>query len=136
MKTRVWLKPEPVEVRGLCVQCGERPQRMGCRKNGVQTYHSRCAHCARKRDLNKKTYCERCGFQPEDPCQLDVDHINCDRSDNSPQNLQTLCSNCHRLKTKRDYLGGMIDNAPKGLLTRAVAGPSLEPGGDPDPLQR
>lgn len=41
-----------------------------------------------------------CGFVPVDECQLDVDHINGDHSDNSIENLQTLCANCHRLKTK------------------------------------
>ncbi len=35
-----------------------------------------------------------------DPCQLDVDHIDEDHDNNDSNNLQTLCSNCHRLKTK------------------------------------
>jgi 5-methylcytosine-specific restriction endonuclease McrA len=30
---------------------------------------------------------------------LDVDHIDGDRFNNDPANLQTLCANCHRLKT-------------------------------------
>lgn len=49
----------------------------------------------------KRAYCEECGFVADDPCQLDVDHINGDRNNDAPINLQTLCSNCHRLKTKR-----------------------------------
>jgi 5-methylcytosine-specific restriction endonuclease McrA len=53
----------------------------------------------------KGDHCERCNFEPEDPCQLDVDHINGDHGDNRPENLQTLCSNCHRLKTKRTAQG-------------------------------
>ena len=37
---------------------------------------------------------------------LEVDHKNGDPSDNRPANLQTLCSCCHRYKTKinKDYL--------------------------------
>jgi 5-methylcytosine-specific restriction endonuclease McrA len=30
---------------------------------------------------------------------LDVDHKNGDKKDNREINLQTLCANCHRLKT-------------------------------------
>jgi hypothetical protein len=37
---------------------------------------------------------------------LEVDHKNGDPSDNRPTNLQTLCSCCHKYKTKinKDYL--------------------------------
>ncbi len=49
----------------------------------------------------KSNCCDRCGFVPEHPCQLDLDHVlpksRGGRNDRS--NLQTLCSNCHRLKT-------------------------------------
>lgn len=48
----------------------------------------------------KKNQCESCGFLALDPCQLDVDHIDENRHNNSPSNLQTLCANCHRLKSK------------------------------------
>lgn len=49
---------------------------------------------------HKKDHCERCGFIAEDPCQLDVDHKDGDNANNDPSNYQTLCANCHRLKTK------------------------------------
>lgn len=54
----------------------------------------------------KKNQCESCGFSAIDPCQLDIDHIDGDHKNNDPSNLQTLCANCHRLKTKinRDNL--------------------------------
>jgi 5-methylcytosine-specific restriction endonuclease McrA len=47
-----------------------------------------------------------CGFVPVHSCQLDVDHIDGNRNNNDLANLQTLCANCHRLKTKlnKDYL--------------------------------
>jgi 5-methylcytosine-specific restriction endonuclease McrA len=48
----------------------------------------------------KLDHCERCGFIPEDLVQLDIDHINGDRTNNDSSNLQTLCANCHILKTK------------------------------------
>ena len=47
----------------------------------------------------KKDYCEHCDFKPVHISQLDVDHIDGDRWNNDPANLQTLCANCHRLKT-------------------------------------
>lgn len=50
----------------------------------------------------KKDLCERCGFIPEDSCQLDVDHKDGNHDNNSEDNLQTLCANCHRLKTKQN----------------------------------
>jgi 5-methylcytosine-specific restriction endonuclease McrA len=47
----------------------------------------------------KKDSCGCCGFVPVHPAQLDVDHIDGNHANNSPDNLQTLCANCHRLKT-------------------------------------
>lgn len=53
----------------------------------------------------KKTVCSFCGFVPVNMCQLDVDHIDGNHENNDPDNLQTLCANCHRLKTflNKDY---------------------------------
>ena len=48
---------------------------------------------------HKKDVCEICWFIPVHTCQLDVDHIDGDHSNNNIENLQTLCANCHRLKT-------------------------------------
>ena len=49
--------------------------------------------------LHKGLKCEKCGFIPEHESQLDVDHIDGNKSNNEVLNLQTLCANCHRLKT-------------------------------------
>ena len=67
---------------------------------GKGKYRTTCYHCHMKGKRVKKDHCERCGFIPEDTVQLDVDHIDANRSNNDPSNLQTLCANCHRLKTK------------------------------------
>lgn len=54
---------------------------------------------------HKKGECELCGFIPIHSCQLDVDHIDGNHGNNEVSNLQTLCANCHRLKTylNRDW---------------------------------
>jgi hypothetical protein len=67
---------------------------------GGGKFHSLCSSCKDKPWARyKKDDCECCGFKPTHPCQLDVDHIDGSKSNNSPSNLQTLCANCHRLKT-------------------------------------
>jgi 5-methylcytosine-specific restriction endonuclease McrA len=48
---------------------------------------------------HKKEYCDKCGFVAEHTVQLDVDHIDGNNNNNNLDNLQTLCANCHRLKT-------------------------------------
>lgn len=51
-------------------------------------------------DMNYRTFkgerCEDCGFVATVSAQLDVHHVDEDRTNNDPQNLQTLCANCHR----------------------------------------
>jgi hypothetical protein len=49
----------------------------------------------------KQSLCERCGMSEwmGSPIPLELDHINSDHFDNSLNNLQILCPNCHALKT-------------------------------------
>ena len=107
-------KPEPSNVQGICVLCKERPQRS--KPGGL--FKPICRSCERRKYpaskeskrnkrirerrpyiLFRKSFCERCGFIPEHECQLDVDHIDGNHDNNGESNLQTLCANCHRLKT-------------------------------------
>lgn len=85
--------------RKLC-GCGNLACSKGKDKNGNRIYRSDCNTCHRRGKREKKDHCEQCNFIPVDPIQLDIDHIDGDRSNNSLDNLQTLCANCHRLKTK------------------------------------
>ena len=58
----------------------------------------------------RKTKCDSCGIEPEWIGVLDIDHIDGDKNNNQKNNLQTLCSNCHRLKThkNRDYVNASL----------------------------
>lgn len=71
------------------------------KKTGKIRYRSLCKNCNPKFVWKqyKKNYCEQCGFIPEHQCQLDVDHIDGNHDNNLENNYQTLCANCHRLKT-------------------------------------
>jgi len=85
-----------------------------CNKHNSESYDSKDSkdkQLAKARDLRnkydkssacrhfKKSFCEVCGFVAKNKCQLDVDHIDGNHENNEPSNLQTLCANCHRLKT-------------------------------------
>src|ERR1700687_4037818 len=52
----------------------------------------------------KKLKCEQCGFDPKHPAQLHLDHIVALSNGGADEtsNLQTLCANCHALKTLAD----------------------------------
>jgi hypothetical protein len=62
----------------------------------------------------RKNYCENtmgflgftCTATIVDSAQLDVDHIDGNPENNDVNNLQTLCKNCHTMKTlnNKDYL--------------------------------
>jgi hypothetical protein len=68
-------------------------------------YYVTKTHIERPWEFHKKPYCEKCGFNAEHECQLTVDHIDGNRYNNQPSNYQTLCHNCHALKSwqNKDY---------------------------------
>lgn len=78
-----------------------------CRRHRLERYNQpNRSWQVRRYRKHKKDHCEKCGFIPEHRCQLDVDHIDGNHKNNELSNLQTLCANCHRLKTylNEDYL--------------------------------
>lgn len=100
---------------GTCA-CGNKTESNGL-VNGKRTYKRTCWSCRRyKHKLYVKSdTCSRCGFVAEWLGQMDIDHIDGDHHNNDPANLQTLCANCHRLKTHvaRDYAQpGEVGEAP------------------------
>jgi len=98
---------DEVNKSSLCSFCGlTKIKKVGKHKNGK--IHWRCVKAEKriykKKDRRKSVY-ERCGFKPEHKCQLDLDHIDGNHNNNHFSNCQTLCANCHRLKTfqNRDW---------------------------------
>lgn len=82
-----------------CVECNVRKKEKRHDREGLR---SRCSSCRKGTHPYlkfKQKFCCRCNFVAENSCQLDVDHIDGNHSNNDPSNLQTLCANCHRLKT-------------------------------------
>lgn len=104
--------------RPICTRCNKRPGEPNKfrDKNGVDRsyYKKKCHDCRRRPYLAyKKDSCEFCGFIAVNTCQLDVDHIDGNHSNNEPENLQTLCANCHRLKTFLNKEGLYYDRGAK-----------------------
>lgn len=112
-----------------CLNCGNvriinKPRNKGkrgwiCQKAKQQRNHY-SAKINGKRNNKRKKYrkhvkdkCSKCGFIPEDMCQLDVDHIDGNHKNNDITNLQTLCANCHRLKTKINKEGPYKNALPR-----------------------
>lgn len=106
---------------GICPNCNT--NRIGTyRKRGQVFYKKWCHYCldlsygsqaareermrrhnenrGKKHRASKLNPCCKCGFVPVDGCQMDIDHIDGDRTNNNPENKQLLCANCHRLKTQ------------------------------------
>lgn len=94
-----------------CNTCGEevprdqvRLDKKGHLKESIcKPCHIKQVHSYSKREYDmfrphKLKYCQSCGFKGH-TCQLDIDHIDNNFRNNDLTNLQTLCANCHRLKT-------------------------------------
>jgi len=102
-------------LKPLCTKCNLRPaEAKGRSVEGLSLYRKVCWKCHGRNTLNSKTRirrkkiatvyikkdrCDYCGFVALHPCQLDVDHIDGNSLNNEEGNHQTLCANCHRLKT-------------------------------------
>jgi predicted HNH restriction endonuclease len=100
----------------ICRSCGKRPVMSKGRVNGVaggsMRYSDVCNSCHDKPWMKyRKDYCEYCGFIPLHISQLDIHHVDSNRLNNNPDNLQTLCANCHRLIT--EILRGELSHLKK-----------------------
>ena len=95
---------KPDGKSGTCSECG--PVRLYRQSASTFICHNQARGRANKwarenfkdnpyRRFLKET-CERCDFEPEHICQLDVHHLDGNRRNNDKDNLQTLCANCHR----------------------------------------
>jgi protein-arginine kinase activator protein McsA len=85
-------------VRSIC-PCGRNPLMSRGIYRGKQVYKAVCWTCREEGRKHKKDYCEQCGFKTDNMRELDLDHINAKGWDNRPENLQTLCKECHKAKT-------------------------------------
>jgi len=99
-----------------CIKCGNvriinKPRNKGkrgwiCQKAKQQRNHKSAKKTGKTRFYKKsykkhpKPICVMCGFIPKDPCQMDIDHTDGNHKNNNKDNLQALCANCHRLKSK------------------------------------
>jgi hypothetical protein len=94
------------ERTGMCSVCGPTKLKMRDKSKPISGRY-RCNTVYKFNQMKtrspyhtyRKDHCEHCDFKPVHISQLDVDHIDGDRFNNDPANLQTLCANCHRLKT-------------------------------------
>jgi hypothetical protein len=105
MKIHKLISKDIQAMRGVCSHCGpvkikskHRGKYYACNEAEKKWSQSGHTYIYRK---HKKDHCERCKFIPVHPCQLDVDHIDGNHENHKPENLQTLCANCHRLKTHK-----------------------------------
>jgi hypothetical protein len=88
-------------VRGMCIVdgCDNLQGHLNYNTSGQRTYRVLCSTCHKQGQRTKKTYCEHCGFVALHKVQLDIDHIDGNKANHAKENIQTLCANCHRLKT-------------------------------------
>ena len=108
---KVRWRPEGNKFRKICYVC-QYPYRKVCR--GLQVRLKNKYTIKQIRQLfpnyielsNNKRICAICKFEPKHSCQMDIDHIDGNVMNDSKENLQVLCANCHRLKTvlSNDFL--------------------------------
>jgi hypothetical protein len=89
-----WTEGERSDHNRFGMRCATPRRSRGRSTRGMNGYYRRMKNL-------KKDFCENAGCTATivDPCQLEMDHKDGDYSNNDPSNIQTLCCNCHRLKT-------------------------------------
>jgi hypothetical protein len=96
-------------ARPLCEHCKMTLAKAnGKSKHGFTKWHKYCVECSKAAYnpkhgylLYKKNKCEKCGFIPEDKCQLDVVYKDNNKKNKEKNNLKTLCANCNRVYQKK-----------------------------------
>lgn len=105
---RIISKPRSNNKRGwVCQKAKQERNHRSAKKTGKTKLYKKSYQ------KHPKTICSMCGFIPEDPCQMDIDHIDGNHKNNNKENLQALCSNCHRLKSKINGDGIYKNTLPK-----------------------
>ena len=79
----------------------------GYTSNGTPRWRDVCYACHKSKNTKpwlafRKKSCEACGHTPLYAWAMEVHHRDGDKTNNHPDNLMSLCSNCHR------DLGGLI----------------------------
>lgn len=86
----------------ICSACGENTvTTCGYSVTGTRKYRGVCASCHNASHSRpwlkfRGKECEMCGHTPLYRWALEVHHRDADKENNEPENLTTLCSNCHR----------------------------------------
>ena len=103
--------------RPFCKQCKSALAKAnGVTKHGFKKWHKYCSNCAKAAYnpkygylLNKKSYCEGCGFIAVDKCQLDIMYLDGNKKNKDKSNIKTLCANCNRLVNKKSKIKSIMD---------------------------
>lgn len=127
------------QFRPTCMNtgCSKLVHEVKKHKNRTVKYRYNCDRCRRlsREELikigiiqTKKDYCEnrdgRLGFKCTttivDESQLQLDHIDGNRENNTPENAQTFCADCHAVKTKRcgDHNGLKYSHRKHGTVEK------------------
>jgi len=88
----------------------------GISKHGFKKWHRYCSTCAKVAynpnsnfSIHKKNKCEKCGFIPEDNCQLDIIYKDGNKNNKEKANTKTYCANCSRLHRKKQKQKSLLD---------------------------
>ena len=109
-------------MRPLC-QCGQRPCAVNYKKGKRIYYRKLCERCLRnginhgvplwkQRGYVKLSYCEKCGYKSKHTEQFNVYHIDGSLQNCRPNNLKTICANCHRIMHKQGVRRRQGDRLP------------------------
>lgn len=94
-------RPRIRDEGDICEDCGVNSVRFkGYNLAGNPRWDKRCTSCHKGEYespwlKDRGDECEICGYHPFFKRALQVHHRDEDKSNNSPENLMTVCSNCH-----------------------------------------